>query len=439
MKRFSLFGFFCILTGAFILTGCQSTNSGGYSRTGWNYSAPAPAESAPDTLSANPVEPVESETITEENTVAQAQTPQRPNLPPVKVALLVPLSGKNAKLGEAMLNAAQIALFDVGHNNFELIPQDTEGTPNGARRAAQTALQNRVQLILGPIFAGSVKAARPVVENAGINMIAFTTDWALAGRNTFIMGFMPFDQVERIAHYAASRGLTEIGVLSPTDNYGDAVLSAYQQKAFDAGLNTVDVKRFSPNSRSHASTMRRFAKYDERQAIAESGGQPTMPFQAMFMPVGGDNAKALSNLAMQYDLRPEDVKRLGTGLWDDSSLATEPAMDRAWFAAPSPAAREDFQNRYFETYGMSPPRLSTLAYDATALAAILARNGLQRGGTPSFDRGSITNPNGFAGIDGIFRFHGNGLVERGLAVLEYRSGNMIVIDEAPRTFQQSRY
>ena len=158
------------------------------------------------------------------------------------------------------------------------------------------------------------------------------------------------------------------------------------------------------------------------------------PYDAVFMPIGGNTARSISNLLRQYDLPPSKVKRLGTGLWDDPSLATEAAMDGAWFASPDPQSGARFRQKFSSIYGYEPPRLTTLAYDATALAGVLARKGFRQIKKPAFDHVSITNANGFAGIDGIFRFNSNGIVERGLAILEYKSGNIRVIDKAPTSF-----
>jgi ABC-type branched-subunit amino acid transport system substrate-binding protein len=83
---------------------------------------------------------------------------------------------------------------------------------------------------------------------------------------------------------------------------------------------------------------------------------------------------------------------------------------------------------YKSTYNEEPPRLTTLAYDATALAAALAKRGAR------FDQAALTNPNGFAGLDGIFRLKPNGEVERGLAILEITSLGSDVIDSAPPSF-----
>lgn len=364
-------------------------------------------------------------------------------LPPVKVALLLPLSGSQADLGQGMLQAAQLALFDMGYSSFELMPRDTKVSPQDAVQAAQSAIDDGAQLILGPVFADAVRAVKPLAERRNINMIAFSTDWSLAGGNTFIMGFLPFTQVERVTSYAAAQGYTKMGILAPNSDYGSAVVAAYNSFAYRAGLGTADVARYAPEAGDPSEIVKNFTKYDERVAAAAVGAQGntpvSLPFQAVLLPVGGDQARAAANLLSYYDLGPRDVKRLGTGLWDDRSLASEPALEGAWFAAPSPDLRRDFEKNYRNLYGARPPRLSSLAYDATALAAVLARKSYRETGRARFERADLLNPNGFAGVDGIFRFRPDGLVERGLAVLEFRDSSIKVIDPAPSTFQRAGY
>jgi branched-chain amino acid transport system substrate-binding protein len=121
------------------------------------------------------------------------------------------------------------------------------------------------------------------------------------------------------------------------------------------------------------------------------------PFDALFLPVGGSEAVSLADSLAMYDLDPQTVRRLGTGLWDDAALATQKSLDGAWFAASDPALRKAFERRYYDAYGAAPPRLSTLAYDAMSLAVVLAKSGLSVNGSPAYDRTSIGNPNGFAG------------------------------------------
>ena len=137
-------------------------------------------------------------------------------------------------------------------------------------------------------------------------------------------------------------------------------------------------------------------------------------------------------------VRP-DTTYLVHGLMDDAGLANDANLDGAWFAAPSPSARRAFEKRYGDVYGIKPLRLASLAYDATALAAILARSSFDETGAPSYDYNALTNPNGFSGVDGIFRFRPDGISERGLAVLEFQNGSIKVVDEAPETFQRDAF
>ena len=425
---YSILPIFCVVLTSLILGGCVS--SGGHNTQPWKDTNQSNAQIAAQTPSNISVSPVDQQRLN-----AQDQSNGN-NLPPVKVAILLPLSGQHSKLGQSMLNAAQIALFDVGYDNFEVLPKDTKGTPEGARKAARDALKDGAKLVLGPVFSSSVKAARQVTQSANVNMISFSTDWTLANSKTFLIGFLPFDQVERVINYASNEGYNRIGVLSPRDSYGNGVISAYQSISQQMPIQTSRIERFAPKGNDLGSVMKSFSDYDARR---KSGNAHGAPFDAVLMPVGGPIARQVGSFLDHYDLPANKVKRLGTGLMDDSSLARDKSMNGTWFAAPTPAARIKFERRYKNVYNSKPPRIASLAYDATALSASLARSGLKYDNRPAYNHSSITNPNGFAGVDGIFRFRADGIVERGLAVLEYNKGTIIVIDKAPKTFQKHSF
>lgn len=358
----------------------------------------------------------------------------------VKVALLVPLSGKNADLGQAMLQAAQLALFDMEYEGIELVPQDTKGSESGARTAAQLAIADGAKLILGPIFANEARAVAPIAQQANVNVISFSTDYTLAQGNVFVMGFLPHIQVERIVQYAAQQRLQRVGIIAPENEYANIVVSAWNVNANRLGMAPAHILRVKPGSADASERIDAFVNGSARMAAAKAGQPlPPAPYDAVFMPVGGSEAVSLADALSYYELDPQTVRRLGTGLWDDNNLATQKSLNGAWFAASDPVQRRAFERRYRESYSATPPRLSTLAYDAMSLAVVLAKTGFASYGTPSFDRQSISNPNGFAGVDGIFRFRPDGMAERGLAILEFRNGSMSVVDPAPRSFLRSGY
>jgi ABC-type branched-subunit amino acid transport system substrate-binding protein len=160
-----------------------------------------------------------------------------------------------------------------------------------------------------------------------------------------------------------------------------------------------------------------------------------VPFDALLLPEGGDRLKQISHQLKAAGIDLAQTRLLGSGLWDDSSITDEPALTGGWFAASPPEARRFFESKFQSAYGHPPPRLASLAFDAAALAAVLAK-----GGDPNaFSSTAIQNPSGFTGVDGLFRFGPQGLVQRGLAVLEVDPGGDKVVSPAPQNFQNLAY
>lgn len=307
-----------------------------------------------------------------------------------------------------MVNAAQLAVFEMGGDGFELLPRDTKGTPAGAIQAAREALASGASLIIGPLFAGDVAAVKSVIKPSGVAMLALSTDTSLAESDAYVMGFAPAPQVKRVVSFAISRGLRHFAAIAPTGPYGKLVMAAFEDAVREGG--GVIVATESP------ATLAALTAHKDK-------------IEALFMPFGGETLLSMAGQLAQAGFEKERVRLIGTGLWDEPQLAKDqPLLEGGWFAAPELASREKFMNTYQTTYNQPAPRLATLAFDATALAVVLARHGLR------YDNATLTSPSGFAGIDGVFRLMATGQIERGLAVIEVTGTETRTIDPAPTAF-----
>lgn len=328
----------------------------------------------------------------------------------IRVAMLLPLSGPHAALGQAMANAAQLAVFDMGVDNFELLPRDTKGTAHGAMRAARDALASGSQLIIGPLFAASVSAVKPIVMASNINMLGLSTDMSLAGPRSYMMGFAPGPQIERIVAYAAQRGMKNYGAMVPPGPYGMLVRRAFKDAVERAG-GAVIVE-------------------DLRGDVAPIVARK-MQIDVLFVPYGGAALRHIVAKLEAAGLVQGDVQMMGTGLWDAPNIAgEEQLLIGGWYAAPEPELHDSFTEGYEASFGKMPPRLATLAYDATAMAVVLARNKL------GYSQKSLELSTGFAGVDGLFRLQQTGRIERGLAINRITYTGSEVIDASPRTFEK---
>lgn len=356
----------------------------------------------------------------------------------ITVAILLPLSGSEAELGQGMLKAAQLALFDIGSSGFTLKPHDTKGTPEGAVAAMNEAVNNGADLVLGPLFGKELRASKGIAQRANIPVISFTTDWTLAGDGIYVMGFMPFAQVLRVAGYAVDHGYKNIAIIAPKTDYGDIIVRTLDHGLKDKGRYIARTVRFDSDVADFDGLISELAGSEDKTIT-------NPPFDAVMVSVGGEKLRTITTTMNFRGLTPGNVKFLGTGLWDDPSLIREGALSKGWFAAPAPDQRIHFEQRYKEVYAAAPPRLGTLAYDATALAAVLSQMPVKTAGAglfgadaSPFSPSRLGDPRGFAGLDGVFRFRQDGLVERGLAVLEIRSDGIYVLDPAPKSFAGMR-
>jgi ABC-type branched-subunit amino acid transport system substrate-binding protein len=368
---------------------------------------------------AAPVPPVEKQPLPVQTSPAPQAQLQTPVPTKSKVALLLPLSGKNAPLGQAMLNAAQQAVFDIAPPNFELMPRDTGGTDEQVDLSARDALASGAQLIIGPLFASHIPIVRNVAQANNVCMLTLSTDTSQAAPCVYVMGFAPDAQVERVVRFAVAHGMRRIAALVPNNAYGERVGQALRAAVDRSGGSLVTVDVYDADK--HDTDVYVHDLFSRREAI-----------DALFLPEGGVELKAITNqlTAAGFDLHTTHL--LGTGLWDVADMAQQDtAVVGGIYAASDPALRRRFNDTYKSTFGQEPPRLVTLAYDATALAAVLAKRGT------GYDQGMLTNPNGFAGLDGLFRLTPQGIAERGLAILQITSDGARVVDPAPTTFAVS--
>ncbi|HVJ02124.1 MAG TPA: penicillin-binding protein activator, partial [Sphingomonas sp.] len=104
----------------------------------------------------------------------------------------------------------------------------------------------------------------------------------------------------------------------------------------------------------------------------------------------------------------------------------------AWFASVPNRYYRQYATRYRARFGAAPYRLSTLGYDAVLLTVRIARD--WRPGT-EFPERRLTDTDGFAGLDGAFRFGRDGVAERALEVQEIKGGTTITVSPAPANFE----
>lgn len=332
-----------------------------------------------------------------------------------RVALLVPMSGPNAGVGQSIANATTLALIDTKADRVRITTYDTGA---GAAAAANKALADGNRLILGPLLAEDARIVGPIAARAKVPVISFSNDVNVAGNGVYVMGYNPNQSIERVVEFARGKGLSRFAALVPRGVYGERSGTSLLRAVEQEGGTVVSMQTFdrSPSSMTAAVKKLQASSSYDALLIGDSG-RVAMQIAPIVRKNGGS-----------------DARLLGTELWNtDSGLTSSPVLRGAWFASVSDGLYRQLASKYRARYGSSPFRLSALGYDAVLLTVRIARD--WKPGT-TFPAGRLRDEGGFSGIDGAFRFGRNGVAERALEVSEIGAGTFTVVAAAPKTFAE---
>ena len=337
-----------------------------------------------------------------------------------RVALLVPLGGNAADVGQAIANATTMAILDSARiesnpNNIRITTYDTS---RGASAAARRAIADGNKLILGPLLADNVAGVRAVASPAGVPAIAFSNDASVASRDVFVMGHIPEQSVERSVRYARANGSTSFAALVPEGDYGQKAYSALQNSLRDYGGNLVGFEQYARGNTSIVGAAQR---------LRQRGGYDTVLI--------AESARLAMQAAGQLRSQgAEGTRLLGTELWSgESSLTRSGSVEGAIFSAVSDGRFRGFSQSYEARFGSKPFRIATLGYDSVLLTFRIARE--WRVGD-DFPVNRLYDRVGFVGVDGAFRFMRNGVAERAFEVRQVQGNQVIAVEAAPSTFSE---
>lgn len=373
--------------------------------------------------------PVEEEVVEEALTKDGLTPPHMAERDIKRLAVLLPFSHPNANVraeAEAMLAAIELALFEFGDNGTIVIPKDTAGKASVAKARMKDAITEGADLVLGPLFGANVQAVRDSARKKNIPVVAFSNDRSAAGGGAYLASIAPEEEVRRVMQYVANQGVRSFAFLGPNNDYGKRVESAMRSQVSRQGGAMISSAFYSPTSAAPVDE----ALQVSTALIAEIERAPGKV--AVMIPERGVKLLSVAPLLPYNGVDLRQVKVLGTGLWNDSSVWREPSLFDGVFASGNPSDIAAFKQSYQRIYGRAPSDLAVIGYDAAAMAMRLAAE-------DEIGRRGITNSDGFLGANGLFRFRSDGTSERGLSIMQIQPNRgAVLVEPGPREFGDGR-
>ncbi len=371
-----------------------------------------------------------------------------------RAGVLLPLTGTAAKYGQGLRNATLLALDDIKNANLILQFYDTKSTPEGARTAIQNAINQKADVIIGPLMSSSVQAISAQTTSHNIPIIAFSTSEDVLEPQVYTLGLLISEQVDRIITYAAQDGRSRLALLLPDNATGIAVAKAAAKAALKNNIQISKIGFYQPNTSDFSEILKQMTDFNTRNArlleqkkeletlaaqgnvsaanqlktMSDRDAAGDVDFDMVLIPESGSKLKSAISMFGYYDVYAPKVKFLGTSIWESSNLNNESIVIGSWYPALSRSHSSYFANKYISTFGERPNTLYSLAYDAVALTNALANK------RESDLNEIITNPDGYVGINGVFRLFANGYNQHSLDIMEVQKNGDVIVDAAPKTF-----
>ena len=348
-----------------------------------------------------------------------------------RVGLLIPKTGPNSRLGTELLRGAELALFAMRDPSIELLSFDTAGGP-AAAMAARQAMAADVDIVVGPLFSQSVIAARSIIGQRGVPMLALSNNLQIADQASWLLGYMPEQQIELLLGHALTVGHSKIAILVEESPFGQRLAAHTVQRLQQLGL-TPEVMQTLTQAQLAAddqlkTAIREFTGYvplEEDEEAPAFADLPPPRFDAVVFAGGAEFALRTAPVLAYYDADSERVLYLGNAQWNQRRLLMEPSLYGALFASRPTGQDDRFNTLWADIWESRPGTLARLSFDAMAMISVVARN------KPPRWRAALVSDSGFNGFSGAYRLYPDGSNRRAFELRQIGSGVSTLFRSAP--------
>ena len=336
----------------------------------------------------------------------------------IKIGLLVPLSGKNAEIGQSIIKATQLAINKINNSEIEIIPKDTKSSPEITLRSAKELGQLGVKVIIGPVFNDSLLYLDEVKE---ITFLALTNKISNNRINIINSGINATSQLNTIKKFIELNEIKKTIFLTPDVSYKNEIKKAISNSKIKVMKNYIynsdptkltkqiekitNYKRRKQNLEDEILRLEKSNENNKKLLIERLKKRDTLGnvnFDSIIIADFDESLKSVTTSLLYTDISPKKKYFITFNQWFDESLLKETSSQPIYFPSINKKNYEEFISEYFEKFNQFPNQLSFLSYDLIGLVYYLI---LQNNFT--IDEKIFTKKTMFKGKVGIFEINNN--------------------------------
>ena len=346
------------------------------------------------------------------------------------------------KTTKQFLNIFELGIYNLGIQNvdfkIELFETDKD---------LKVIIEKN--LTPGKIFLGPIQSKyAATLENycdKKILFFSFSPQSSIAKDCIYLLNFFPKNELSQLLMYLNEEA--KVALLYPENEYGYLINSFIDEVIFESQAILVNRSSYKDDLSNARDAIKELGKYElrkyelnrQKKILATKKDKKSKnrlkklerfktttdyDFTHVLIADYGLNLLQVAPLLPYYDIDPNIVQFMGTGVIDDKTFFYEPSLQGAIFPGIPEKRRINLINEYLEIYDEDLMRVSTLPYDLIGLINFIYSKEYKFNEVIQL----LNNTNKkFDGIDGSFYFKNN-IIERDLEILKISNGLSIAIN-----------
>ena len=336
----------------------------------------------------------------------------------IKIGLLVPLTGKDAEIGQSIIKATKLAIIKINNPSIEIIPRDTKSNPEITLRSAKELDQLGIKIVIGPIFNKNLVY---LDELKNITFLSLTNKIISNPKNIISAGINATSQLRTIQKFIELNKIKKTIFLTPDVNYKDEIIKAISDSKIKIFKNYIynanptyltsqieKITNYKIRKQNLEDEISRLEKSDidnKERLIEKLKKRDTLgdvKFDSLIIADFDESLKSVTTSLLYTDVSPKKKYFITLNQWFDESLLKEISSQPLFFPSVNKKNYEEFSLEYFQKFNQYPNQLSFLSFDLIGLVyySILKNNLI-------IDDKIFTKKTLFKGKVGIFEIKDN--------------------------------
>ena len=336
----------------------------------------------------------------------------------IKIGLLVPLSGKNAEIGQSIIKAVQLAINKINNSSIEILPKDTKSRPETTLRAAKELNQLGVKIIIGPVFNNSLEY---LDELKDITFLSLTNKIINNPKNVISAGINASSQLRTIQKFIELNKIKKTIFLIPDVDYKNEIeiaisnskIKIFKDYVYDSDPTKLTkqiekITNYSKRKQNLEDEIVRIEKSDDTnkelliERLNKKDTLGDVKFDSVIIADFDESLKSVTTSLLYTNISPKKKYFITLNQWFDESLLNETSSQPIYFPSINKNNYKNFTTEYFEKFNQYPNQLSFLSFDLIGLVYyLILKNDL------IIDEKIFTKKTLFKGKIGIFKIKNN--------------------------------